>query len=298
MKNELGWFIPTRARGQSISSHSLDPGDRWSSSFPRPLPAQPIFDYLSDPNPLHTDQSLFLLLKTQAPCGIEGLSFIHPSSQRRLPDHLVWARLCAGCLERGCDGDRETFCDHQGESFVILRIMCLDQGTCPGAHRGLLHGLVWRQDRLPHILYYLFHLSALSTYFSRISQLLVTFAALNWSVDECRVFESTRTVSSDIPPATWSAIFFKGTLWGTVRVKRDPSGESGDLAQFVGLSQNSILILGMLVLLSVSLSFSLRKSRNCSDDFKCLSVLIFSKYFLSGRSPQDEEREKLFLPVI
>lgn len=160
MKDEWCWFIPLRARGQSISSYSLDPGDRWSSSFPRPLPAQPMFDYLGDPNPLHTDQSLFLLLKTQDLCGVEGLSFIHLSSQRRLPDHLVWARLCAGCLGRGCDGDRETFCDHQGESFAVLRIMCLDQGTCPGAHRGLLHGLVWRQDRLPHILYYLFDLSA------------------------------------------------------------------------------------------------------------------------------------------
>ena len=81
MEKDLGWFIPAHARGHSISSYSLGPRDDWSSSFLRPLHAQPIFDYLSDPNPLHIDQRQFLLLKIQDPYGIEGLPFIHPSSQ-------------------------------------------------------------------------------------------------------------------------------------------------------------------------------------------------------------------------
>lgn len=105
MENELAWFIPAHVRGRSISSCGLDPGDGWSSSFPRPLDAQPIFDYLSDLNPLHIDQSLFLLLKIQEPCGIEGPPFIypstHPSSQLVSMHALCWGTEILSVITKG-----------------------------------------------------------------------------------------------------------------------------------------------------------------------------------------------------
>lgn len=148
-------------------------------------------------------------------------------------------------MARGRGGEEGWVSGNHGQVTHSTLSMFSVQGTYPGSCTGLFHGLMRFQDRLSHICIILY-LCCLSTLCWRISQLIASSTlALNCCVDKSQVSGTMRIISSEMPPSSRPFHFFLGDFVkdGLLRVKRDPNSRSGDMAWFMDLPQNSVVVL-------------------------------------------------------